>query len=125
MRLLLDTHAVLWAVAAPDRLSSAAREAIVDAENVVLVSAVSQWEVSIKRALGKLTFEGPLASHLIANDFSALPITLEHADAVAGLPPHHRDPFDRMLVAQAQTEAAMLVTRDPAMSMYDVSTLPA
>lgn len=125
MRLLLDTHAVLWAVAAPDRLGGAARQAITDETNTVLVSAVCQWEISIKRALGKLTFEGDLAAHVEANRFTHLPITLAHAAAVGALPPHHRDPFDRMLVAQAEVEDAVLVSRDPVIHRYDVATMEA
>lgn len=125
MRLLLDTHAVLWAVASPDRLVAMARDAIRDDRNVVLVSAVCQWEISIKRALGKLAFEDDLGPHIEANRFTALPVTIEHATAVGTLPALHRDPFDRMLIAQAQVEDAVLVTRDQLIPRYDVATLDA
>lgn len=125
MKLLLDTHALLWAVAAPGVLRDSARSAIVDPRNVVLVSAVSQWEISIKRALGKLTFDGDVREHIARSRFTSLPITFDHAAGVEDLPALHRDPFDRMLVAQAQIEQAILVTRDAAVQGYDVATMTA
>lgn len=125
MRLLLDTHALLWSIADPGRLDTAARDTIADDTNVVLVSAASQWEISIKRALGKLAFDDSIAAHAEANRFTPLPITMAHAETAGALPPLHGDPFDRMLVAQAQLENAVVVTRDPMISRYDVPTLAA
>ena len=105
MRLLLDTHALLWAIGDPERLRDAARSALWDAGNEVLVSVASIWEIGIKRALGKLTTPDDLGPHLEAADFDPLPISLEHARVAGSLPMHHRDPFDRMLIAQAQLES--------------------
>lgn len=125
MRLLLDTHAVIWFTGEPDTLTPEARNAIVDADTVV-VSAASIWEISTKTALGKLH---PPVDDIVAElrewGFEMLPISPQHAWAVGRLPRHHRDPFDRMLVAQAQLEGLTIVTRDPAMSLYQVAILTA
>ena len=120
MRLLLDTHALLWSLAAPERLDPDARQAIEDARSAVLVSAASVWEMAIKAALGKLTTPDDLDDQLRLNRFDVLPITLAHARAVEHLPPLHRDPFDRMLVVQAQVEGLTLVTRDRLVQQYAV-----
>jgi PIN domain nuclease of toxin-antitoxin system len=117
MKLLLDTHVVLWWQRDDRRLSQAARRAIGRAD-VVWVSAVSAWEVSIKVALGRLRLAEPFRVLLAADDFSELPLTLEHADALAELPAHHADPFDRVLVAQARVEGATLVSHDRALAPY-------
>lgn len=126
-RLLLDTHLLLWAVSAPHKLSVATRKRIDDCE--VFVSAASIWEVSIKAALGKL--DGDPAALLAEIDpagFRLLPVTGEHAAAVARLPKIHYDPFDRMLVAQAKTEPLLLLTNDAALAGYgdciELITLP-
>ena len=125
MRLLLDTHAVIWFTGEPDALTPEARDAIVDADTVV-VSAASIWEISTKTALGKLR---PPVDDLVVElqewGFEMLPITAQHAWAVGRLPRHHRDPFDRMLVTQAQLEGLTIVTRDPAISRYQVAVLEA
>jgi PIN domain nuclease of toxin-antitoxin system len=125
MRLLLDTHAFLWAVGRPDSLDPEARDAITDPANLVLLSAVTPWEIAIKRALGKLIFEGSVSEHAAANRFTPLPITLGHAEGVEALPALHGDPFDRLLVSQALAEDATIVTRDPAVAAYEVPVLPA
>ena len=122
MNLLLDTHAVLWWLADTE-LSAEARSAIADADRVVAVSAASVWEISIKRRLGKLEAPAQVVEAIAASRFEPLAITLDHADAAGALPQHHRDPFDRMLVAQARVEGLTLVTRDPAIGAYDVDTL--
>jgi PIN domain nuclease of toxin-antitoxin system len=125
LRLLLDTHAVIWFMGEPDKLAPAAREAIVEAD-VAAVSAASLWEISTKASLGKL--EPPvdgLVDELEDWGFDLLPITPGHAWAVGRLPLHHRDPFDRMLVTQAQLEGLTVVTRDPAISRYQVAVLAA
>ncbi len=125
MRLLLDTHAFLWAIGDPDRLHSAARAALWDPDNDVQVSVASVWEIGIKRGLGKLTAPDDLEPHLQAANFDPLPISLEHARAAGSLPLHHRDPFDRMLIAQAQLESLTLVTRDARFAVYGVPVLEA
>jgi PIN domain nuclease of toxin-antitoxin system len=116
-RILLDTHLLLWAVAEPRKLPPAARRRIDAAD--VFVSAVSIWEVSIKAALGKLVADpAELLSEIEPAGFTLLPITGEHAAAVARLPAVHTDPFDRMLVAQAKTEPLLLVTNDSVLTGY-------
>jgi PIN domain nuclease of toxin-antitoxin system len=117
MKLLLDTHVVLWWQRDDRRLNQAARRAIERAD-VVWVSAVSGWEVTIKVALGRLRLAEPFRVLLAADDFTELPLTLEHADALAALPAHHADPFDRVLVAQARVEGATLVSHDRALAPY-------
>lgn len=123
MRLLLDTHAVLWALGQPAELAQDARAAIEDGKNEVLVSAASAWEVAIKRAAGKLESPDDLADAIKAAAFRPLAITVEHALAAGALPPHHSDPFDRMLVAQAVIEGLTIVTRDARLARYGVATL--
>jgi PIN domain nuclease of toxin-antitoxin system len=118
--LLLDTHIALWWLA-DEELSAEARALITDAEDV-FVSAASVWEAGIKATLGKLRIDVPLAPVIESVGIAILPITGTHADRAAHLPPLHRDPFDRMLVAQAQLESLTLVTRDPKVLAYDVAT---
>jgi len=125
MRLLLDTHAFLWWVSDWDRIAEPAREAISDPGNDVFVSAVSGWEIGTKKAKGRLTAPDNLADVVEEKRFAHLPLTFEHAERAATLPPHHRDPFDRMLIAQAQAERLVLVTRDVRIPLYDVSTIKA
>jgi PIN domain nuclease of toxin-antitoxin system len=124
VKLLLDTHAFLWWVAASKELSRKARSAIGSARNECYVSVASAWEIAIKVSLGKLRIEGALdrflPEQLAANGFLALPIDLRHAARVATLPFRHRDPFDRLLVAQALEEDLGLVTGDPAFVKYGV-----
>lgn len=122
MKLLLDTHAVLWWQADDRRLSVTARRAIATAD-VVWVSAASGWEVAIKAALGRLRADEPFAVTVAADDFTELPVTLAHAARLQALPSHHADPFDRLLVAQAMVEGATLVTRDAALGAYGVPVL--
>lgn len=124
MRLLLDTHALLWWLDDDDRLGDPARDAVAAAEDVV-VSAVSVWEIGIKQALGKLTGPADIEAEIGVNGFSALDISPRHALRAAGLPAHHGDPFDRMLIAQALTEGLVVVTRDRRFADYDVPRLPA
>jgi PIN domain nuclease of toxin-antitoxin system len=117
LRLLLDTHALVWWD--NGRLPRAVATAIREADEVH-VSAVTAWEIAIKSALGKIVARGTVADAIGDYGFSALPVTVEHADAVRMLPAHHHDPFDRLLIAQARLEDLTLVTRDPAFSEYDV-----
>jgi len=125
VRLLLDTHVLLWALTDDPSLSAAARAAIVDGRNRVVVSAVSAWEITIKRSLGKLRAPADLAKEVAAHRFTPLAVSLEHALAVGALPDLHRDPFDRLLVAQAGVEDLTIVTRDRAIARYDVDVLGA
>lgn len=122
---LLDTHALLWALTGDRGLSPDARAAIEDPTNTVLVSAATAWELAIKRSSGKLRLPGSLLEDVEATGFGWLPITAADAIAAARLPPHHRDPFDRMLVAQAGRLEAVLVSRDRALSAYGVEVLVA
>lgn len=125
MRLLLDTNALIWTFSDPGRLSDYAREKIRDEANDVLVSVVSLWEIGVKRAKQKLDMPGNLEEMLAAKAFDPLPLALRHALAVEALPVHHHDPFDRMLIAQAQAEALTMVTSDREMRRYPIAVLPA
>lgn len=121
MRILLDTHLLLWAAAASARLPAQARAAIVKSENELIFSTASLWEVAIKHSLGRRDFRADprvLRRGLLENGYTELPITGAHAVAVAGLPPLHRDPFDRMLIAQAISEGISLMTSDPKLAQY-------
>jgi PIN domain nuclease of toxin-antitoxin system len=117
--LLLDTHVVLWWQRDDRRLNRAARQAIAEAD-VVWVSAVTGWEVAIKTTLGRLRMSEPFPALLAADDFTELPLNLAHTTRLQQLPPHHADPFDRMLVAQALVERATLVSHDRALEPYGV-----
>jgi PIN domain nuclease of toxin-antitoxin system len=123
LKLLLDTHTVLWFLSDDERLSDNARQHLTDASNRVLLSAAVVWEIAVKRSLGKLEVPGRYLSLLLDAGAQALPVSLDHAAAVEHLPPHHRDPFDRMLVAQATIEGAALVSRDEALRPYGVTLL--
>ena len=127
MRVLLDTHVFLWWVLEDPRLSPLARETITNPDVDVLVSPVSAWEIAIKAADRRLDLpERSLTyvpSRMAANDFHELPITMDHCLRTAELPGIHRDPFDRLLVAQALAEDVPLVTGDPAITRYDVETI--
>jgi PIN domain nuclease of toxin-antitoxin system len=127
MRALLDTHAFLWWIGNDPRLSTRAREIIADDGNAIVLSAVSAWEIAIKASLGRFAIRGDIAafvnSNVTASGFEVLPLLIEHALRVASLPDHHRDPFDRALVAQAQVEDLALLTTDRAISRYSVRIL--
>lgn len=122
MNLLLDTHALLWWLA-DEPLSQQARAAIEARENIVAVSAASVWEISIKRSLGKLRTGPDLLEVIDSAGFERLAISLDHAEAAGALPHHHRDPFDRMLIAQATALDLVIVTRDAAFDAYAVELL--
>jgi PIN domain nuclease of toxin-antitoxin system len=124
VRLLLDTHALLWALSAPARLPAPTAAAIRDPANAVFVSAASAWEIAIKSGLGKLSADlDEVVRTSIEVGFEELAVTLAHTRRLQSLPPRHRDPFDRMLVAQALEEGLTVVTRDAALSAYSVPTL--
>ncbi len=120
MTLSLDTHVFLWWLDDPQLLSKAAHEAIRDGKNTVYVSAAVVWEIAIKRALGKLDAPDDLEAAMAANRFLPLPITIPHALAIESLPNHHRDPFDRLLIAQANYEGFKFVSRDQHAAQYGV-----
>jgi PIN domain nuclease of toxin-antitoxin system len=123
MTLLLDTHVLLWWLADAEGLSPEAREAVADSANVVYASAVSAWEIVVKRALGKLEIPDDWPAALAAEPFLHLPVSWEHALEVGRLPDLHRDPFDRLLIAQSRVEDLVLVTHDQAILEYDLKTL--
>ena len=123
MRLLLDTHVLLWWLADDPYLGEEARASISDPGTSVFVSAASVWEISIKQALGKLEAPTDLLRQIELNRFEPLAITAFHAYAAGSLPRHHDDPFGRMLVAQAMKEDLVLLSADPRMSFYGVETL--
>ena len=125
MRLLLDTHVVLWSLTEPLKLRGETREALEDAQNDVFVSAVSGWEIAVKRALGKLEAPDDLEAGIRQQGFLPLHLTFLHAERAGALPPHHGDPFDRMLVAQAQVEGLVVVTRDARIPIYGIRTMAA
>jgi len=125
MRLLIDSHALLWWLEGGERLSAEAREAIMSRHNEVAVSVASLWELAIKQSLGKLRIDADLREHVRHNNFTELPVLGEHASAVRTLPRHHGDPFDRLLIAQARCEGLTLVTRDRHLASYDVPVLKA
>jgi PIN domain nuclease of toxin-antitoxin system len=124
VRLLLDTHALLWFLGGSDRLSAPARAAIEDLSNTRLFSVAGAWEIAITASLGKLNLSTPfpqlIPGQLHANVIELLSISPEHIAALMSLPFHHRDPFDRMLVAQANVEEAFLVSADPALDAYGI-----
>lgn len=124
-RLLLDTNTLLWWLFALPQLGPQSRARIMDVESEVLVSAVSAVEISIKQTTGKLQAPDDLVGQLAASGFDELPFTVRHGVAVAGLPMHHRDPFDRMLIAQARSEGLTLLTSDRVISAYDIPQLSA
>ncbi len=124
MRILLDSHAVLWWLEDNDSLGSLCRELIGNADQA-FVSAVTPWELGIKRSLGKLSMPEGLTNVMESDGFTSLSITAAHAELAPALPPFHRDPFDRMLVAQAQLEALILVTADRAFASYDIEQFDA
>ena len=124
MRILLDSHVVLWWLDDSAAMGSRCRELISHADEA-FISAVTPWELGIKRALGKLTMPEGLVDELESGGFVSLSITAAHAEFAPALPSHHRDPFDRMLVAQAQLEALVLVTADTALAGYEVERFDA
>ena len=125
MILLVDAHALLWALGAPDELADEARSALSSAANDVAVSAASIWEIAIKQALGRLRAPSALVPAIEELGFSVVPITGQDAERAGALPMHHRDPFDRMILAQAIRLDAVIVSRDQAFDAYDVAVLRA
>jgi PIN domain nuclease of toxin-antitoxin system len=121
LKLLLDTHLLIWAAEGIERLPPDARATLADPENDLLFSVASLWEIAIKRGLGRRDFEVDarmLRRGLIDNGYRELPILSEHAVAIEGLPPIHKDPFDRLLIAQATVDGIMLLTDDTTVAQY-------
>lgn len=129
LKVLLDTQAWLWIQVSPERFSREALELVEDLRNELLLSAASSWEIAIKFALGKLALPEPPAEYVPArlelSGTKALGVEHRHALHVATLPHHHRDPFDRLIVAQAQLEELPVLTSDPSVMRYDIETIPA
>lgn len=125
MNLLLDTHVLIWALENNPTISDIARNAIIDGKNMVFVSSASAWEISIKKGLGKLDVPNNLLEEIKQHRFILLDMKFEHAQLAGELPYIHKDPFDRMLIAQAVVEKLTLVTRDSFMPQYNVNTLKA
>ncbi len=123
MRLLLDSHVLLWSLMDVSRLGMLAREAITSPGNEVFVSAVSLWELALKREKGKLTAPDDLTTIVEQIGFTPLPLSLFHAEQAATLPMHHKDPIDRMLIAQAQAEGLVLITGDAHILQYPIRTM--
>lgn len=127
MRVLLDSHALVWAVDNPAKLGPVAAQAIGDTTNELLVSAATVWELSIKISLGKLTlslpFRGWMDKAMADLEAILLPITVEYADTAAGLPNHHGDPFDRMMIGQSKVDDIPIASRDPMLDRYGITRL--
>lgn len=121
MKLLIDTHLLLWAAGQPDRLSAAAKRMFKEPDNTLVFSAASMWEIAIKQSLGRADFNADprfLRRGLLDNSYQELPVTSAHAVAIDILPSLHKDPFDRILLAQAQVEGILLVTADKRLAQY-------
>lgn len=123
MIVLLDTHALIWALEASPRLSARAREVIESSDNTVLVSVVSAWEIEIKRAIGRLDAPGDLEDAIESAGFLRRLVTFADVRHLGGLPAHHKDPFDRMLVAQALEDGVPIVSSDPQIALYPIQTI--
>jgi PIN domain nuclease of toxin-antitoxin system len=123
VRLLIDTHILLWADERPRLIAARLRAAMRDQTNEIVVSAATIWEIAIKRAIGKLRFDRPIVDAASELGFEILPVTGSHAEHAAGLPRHHNDPFDRLLIAQAHLEGMVLGTQDRLMRPYGVAML--
>ncbi len=124
MRILLDTHVWLWTLASPDRIRGNARDLLDDPSNEIFLSAASAWEIAIKHRLGKLPLPEPadvfVKARMARDGVRPLPVSIEHALEVATLPDRHRDPFDRLIVAQARLEGMTIVSADTKIAAYDV-----
>jgi PIN domain nuclease of toxin-antitoxin system len=124
-QLLLDTHVLLWWLSDDPQLGESSRHAIANPRNQVYVSAASAWEISIKKSIGKLTAPDDMDAIVESEGFEKLPITLFHGDQAGSLPQLHKDPFDRMLIAQAQSEGLVIVTNDERIIQYKIRTMDA
>jgi len=125
MNILLDTHVLIWTLENNLTLSNIARDTIIDGNNIVFVSSASVWEIAIKKSIGKLDVPDNLIEEIELHRFTPLPISYAHAQLVANLPHLHKDPFDRILIAQALLERLTLITRDELIMEYEVKTIRA
>ena len=125
MKYLLDTHTLLWTIFEPDKLSTEAQETIRDRQNIICVSLISLWEISIKQSIGRLDIPEEFYKVVRTGGFEILPLTMMQIEQYQSLPLHHRDPFDRMLVVQAQQQKLTLITRDSEISKYNLEILKA
>jgi len=125
LKVLLDTHFLLWWLEDAGELGDKGRRVIANPENLIFVSAATMWELRIKEGIGKLELPQNFAEVVANEQFESLSVTARHTEALLGLPMHHRDPFDRMLVAQARVEGLTILTLDPFIPLYDVDTLSA
>ncbi len=123
MKLLLDTHILLWWLIQDPKLSPTETAMITDPDNLVFVSAATAWEIAVKKMIGKLEAPDDLPAALAANNFLELPITIDHSQKLYQLPLHHHDPFDRIMVAQAMSENLILMTRDPKIALYEIKII--
>ena len=123
MQLLLDTHALIWWLSNDSTISSKAKKAIANPDNIVFVSAASAWEIAIKKSLGKLQAPDDLNVQIEEKRFTPLAISINHALMIEKLPLHHQDPFDRILIAQAISENLIIITRDRKFKAYEVKTI--
>ncbi len=120
MKLLLDTHILLWWLTQDLKLSQTETDIITDPDNLVFVSAATAWEIAVKKMIGKLEAPDDLPAALAANNFLELPIAIEHSQKLYKLPLHHHDPFDRIMISQAMSEDLILMTRDTKIALYDI-----
>jgi PIN domain nuclease of toxin-antitoxin system len=123
MKLLLDTHILLWWLTQDQKLSQTEIDTIADSDNIVFISAATAWEIAVKKMIGKLEAPDDLPIALAANDFLELPITIEHSQKLYQLPLHHHDPFDRIMVAQAIAEDLTFMTRDTKISLDEIKII--
>jgi PIN domain nuclease of toxin-antitoxin system len=123
MKLLLDTHILLWWLTQDRKLSQTETTIITDPDNLIFVSAATAWEIAVKKMIGKLEAPDDLPAALTANNFLELPIKIEHCQKLDHLPLHHHDPFDRIMVAQAMSEGLTLMTRDIKIALYDIKII--
>jgi PIN domain nuclease of toxin-antitoxin system len=125
MKFLLDTHSLLWTVFEPDKLSTEAQEIIADQNNIICVSLISLWEISIKQNIGRLDIPKEFFEVVSEGGFEILTLTMDQIRKYRTLPLHHRDPFDRMLIIQARQQKLIFITRDSEISKYDVEIVKA
>ena len=125
MRYLLDTHCLLWTIFEPDKLSAQAQKIILDRDNVICVSLISLWEISIKQNIGRLDIPEEFFEVVSKGGFEMISLTIPQIKQYRTLPLHHRDPFDRMLIIQAQQQKLILITRDSELSKYDIEVVKA
>ena len=125
MKYLLDTHSLLWTIFEPDKLTTEAREMIGERKNIICISLISLWEISIKQNIGRLDIPQEFFEVISRGGFEILPLTLAQIEQYRILPLYHRDPFDRMLIVQAKQQKLILITRDSEIDKYDVKTVKA